>query len=113
MHVYFYWLDVVSRGQTLLGRVWPCETRLDECWICCEVLLPAAPIIISLYVQFCSTRPTHSPPSTVVGKVGIWLIRMSITACLYRPYAVDVISPYQFDLLIHEYGDSIFSKNDL
>ena len=23
------------------------------------------------------------------------------------------VGPYQFDLLIHEYGDSIFSKNDL
>ena len=23
------------------------------------------------------------------------------------------VRPYQFDLLIHEYGDSIFSKNDL
>lgn len=61
VHVYL-WLDVVSHGQTLPGRVWPCETRLDESCICCEVLLPAAPM--------CSFV-AHYPPSTVVGKVGI------------------------------------------
>ena len=64
VHVYL-WLDVVSRGhtgQTQPGRVWPCETRLDESCICCEVLLPAAPM--------CSFV-AHYPPSTVVGKVGI------------------------------------------
>ena len=40
---------------------------------------------------------------------------LSKTSCActqLRPGAI-VLRPYQFDLLIHEYGDSIFSKNDL
>ena len=30
-----------------------------------------------------------------------------------RSRKINTLRPYQFDLLIHEYGDSIFSKKDL
>ena len=40
---------------------------------------------------------------SVFVRVGIVRVKMKVKA----------IRPYQFDLLIHEYGNSIFSKNDL
>ena len=36
-----------------------------------------------------------------------------VTMTCVRAIPSFLIRPYQFDLLIHEYGDSIFSKKDL